>query len=364
MTAAGVLDANAKVLAFLGSRYPWLRPPRVIENPYDRDETRYFLTDCSPGPHGHVPDGYYDLPIPRWWDEHARHLLIHELGHLLEKVAGKTRDVIREWLVAMGGDPSLNDHRMRAEMFAEHFARAEDPMYYGQDYPALVWLVPFDAAKMRAFCESLRAESLVIVPDPTGFLLSHPITSPFGPRPQFGDFHTGIDLALNAGTPIPAVRGGTVVLDDDSADGAPGISVKIQCDDGELWWYAHLESNSVVARQIVAAGQVIGKCGATGAATGPHLHLERQFPVGLAIDPEEELRMLSQQAQDQIRDIVREEVGRGARVVGETITSGFNLTLVHRLRRLGRFLRGGAYDVAGVGGTDTQGYPDDNSPLA
>jgi hypothetical protein len=49
-------------------------------------------------------------------------------------------------------------------MFAEHFVRAEVPEYTGSSYPQLVGLVPFDAAKMRAFCEGLAPVSPPILP--------------------------------------------------------------------------------------------------------------------------------------------------------------------------------------------------------
>jgi hypothetical protein len=156
MTVAGVADAKAKVLTFLTERYPWLRTPNVIEDPHDPDTTQYHVADSA--------DGYYDLLIPKWWDEHRRDLLIHECGHVLAYFCGRTRDVIREWLVAMGGSPDIENHRMRGEMFAEHFVRAEVPEYTGSSYPHLVGLVPFDAKKMRSFCEGLASESPPILP--------------------------------------------------------------------------------------------------------------------------------------------------------------------------------------------------------
>ena len=127
--------------------------------------------------------------------------------------------------------------------------------------------------------------------NPATYLLSFPVTSPFGFRPQFGDFHTGIDLGIAMWRPLPALRDGVIVLDDDDGLYDPailatyaGISVRLRADDGEEWWYAHLSENLVTAGQSVRLGDIIGYCGSTGASTGPHLHLERII-AGVAIDP-------------------------------------------------------------------------------
>jgi hypothetical protein len=157
------------------------------------------------------------------------------------------------------------------------------------------------------------------------------------------------------------------VIDDDDSyyDGArsatwSGIAVWLRCDDGEEWGYCHLARNVVSVGQHIAAGEVLGYSGSTGASTGPHLHLERRSVQGIPFDPYMEVVMLSKDALDQVRQVVREENAK----VGATITSGFNVTMVRMLRRLARFLKGGTYDVAGVGGTGTVGYIDDDAPLA
>jgi len=48
--------------------------------------------------------------------------------------------------------------------------------------------------------------------------------------------------------------------------------------------YAHLESIDVHVGDVVAGGAVLGRVGATGDATGPHLHFEVRVN-GAAIDP-------------------------------------------------------------------------------
>jgi hypothetical protein len=159
MTRAGEDDATRTVSEFLVGHMPLLYPPRIIDNPYSPDETRYFVTD-QPG------HRYFDLLLPRFWDTHRRDLLVHETGHVLAYWCGLFRDVIREWLAAMGGEAALNDHPLRGEMFAEHFVRAYVPEYNGSSYPQLVGMVPFNAASMIAFSENLIATTIPHMPSP------------------------------------------------------------------------------------------------------------------------------------------------------------------------------------------------------
>ncbi|MGR6322060.1 peptidoglycan DD-metalloendopeptidase family protein [Micromonospora soli] len=97
------------------------------------------------------------------------------------------------------------------------------------------------------------------------------ITSCYGQR--WGTLHAGIDFAMPAGTPIHAAAAGTVVKAGDAGDGY-GNSVFIDHHNGYLTHYAHQSRLIVSVGDKVSAGQVIGYEGATGDATGPHLHFE------------------------------------------------------------------------------------------
>ncbi|MEH1169122.1 peptidoglycan DD-metalloendopeptidase family protein [Micromonospora sp. CPCC 205539] len=108
------------------------------------------------------------------------------------------------------------------------------------------------------------------------------VTSCFGQR--WGTLHAGIDLALPSGTPIHAAAAGTVVQAGDAADGY-GNSVFIDHGNGYLTHYAHQSRIAVTVGQKVKAGQVIGYEGATGDATGPHLHFEVHQGMWNQIDP-------------------------------------------------------------------------------
>ncbi|SIN20119.1 M23 family metallopeptidase [Micromonospora cremea] len=108
------------------------------------------------------------------------------------------------------------------------------------------------------------------------------VTSCYGQR--WGTLHAGIDLALPSGTPIHAAATGTVVQAGDAADGY-GNSVFVDHGNGYLTHYAHQSRIAVTVGQKVKAGQVIGYEGATGDATGPHLHFEVHQGMWNQIDP-------------------------------------------------------------------------------
>lgn len=112
------------------------------------------------------------------------------------------------------------------------------------------------------------------------------ITSGFGYRihPVTGasSFHSGIDIADSTGTKILASRSGTVTFA--SYNGNYGNMIIINHGNGIETAYAHLSAINVSVGQGVSQGQVIGKMGATGRVTGPHLHFEIRIN-GTAVNP-------------------------------------------------------------------------------
>ena len=100
------------------------------------------------------------------------------------------------------------------------------------------------------------------------------ITSPFGNRvsPTTGasTYHQGVDLDTGTGWPVVAAKAGRVVVA--GYGSAAGNYVKIDHGDGVSSIYMHLSNYCVSAGQMVSAGQQIGTTGATGVATGDHLH--------------------------------------------------------------------------------------------
>ena len=100
------------------------------------------------------------------------------------------------------------------------------------------------------------------------------ITSPFGYResPTTGasTYHQGVDLDTGTGWSVVAARAGVVIAA--SYSSSAGYYVQIDHQDGFRSIYMHLSSIGASVGQIVSAGTYIGATGATGIATGDHLH--------------------------------------------------------------------------------------------
>lgn len=158
-------------------------------------------------------------------------------------------------------------------------------------------------AEEAALSEFIRQEEAKVIPPPpaagqapaaasgtsaAGFRwpIAARVTSEYGWRihPIYGTkrLHAGIDLGAGSGTPIAAAAGGTVIFA--GVQGGYGNTVVISHGNGISTLYAHQSQIGVSNGAQVAAGEVIGYVGSTGASTGPHLHLE--FRVnGSAVNP-------------------------------------------------------------------------------
>jgi murein DD-endopeptidase MepM/ murein hydrolase activator NlpD len=86
------------------------------------------------------------------------------------------------------------------------------------------------------------------------------------------DFHPGLDIAANKGTPIRATADGTVKAA--AYHGNYGNAVLIEHGFGISTRYGHLSRFAVRAGQEIRRGDVLGYVGATGRATSAHLHYE------------------------------------------------------------------------------------------
>jgi murein DD-endopeptidase MepM/ murein hydrolase activator NlpD len=119
--------------------------------------------------------------------------------------------------------------------------------------------------------------------------LRAPVAAPagdgFGPRQ--GGFHTGVDFPAPPGTPVGAAGAGCVTFA--GTDDGYGLLVVVAHGSGVTTWYAHLSRIDVRSGACVAAGARLGAVGATGRATGPHLHFEVRVR-GAATDPRLALR--------------------------------------------------------------------------
>jgi murein DD-endopeptidase MepM/ murein hydrolase activator NlpD len=105
---------------------------------------------------------------------------------------------------------------------------------------------------------------------------------PFDPFCPGRHIHTGIDLAATTGTPVHSATAGTAHLGFDA--GGAGLYVVVTADVHVRLFYCHLSATTVRDGQSVTPGQVVGNVGATGRATGPHVHFEIQVDRA-SVDP-------------------------------------------------------------------------------
>jgi biotin carboxyl carrier protein len=94
--------------------------------------------------------------------------------------------------------------------------------------------------------------------------------------------HRGLDLVVPDGTPVRATSQGSVVLAEELV--VSGNTVAVESLPGVIDLFYHLSAILVESGQRIEPGQVVGRVGATGLATGAHLHWEQRVG-GVAVHP-------------------------------------------------------------------------------
>lgn len=177
----------------------------------------------------------------------------------------------------------------------EHFDVVVEDKAYASQYltvpPGQVDLSKADLARYereRAHLE--RVIRTFTEEPPPGLAMLQPAagvrSSSFGLRRFFNNQsrnpHNGMDISAPVGAPILAAAAGRVI---DVGDYFfSGRTVILDHGQGFLSLYAHLSAIEVAVAQTVAAGTPIGKVGATGRVTGPHLHFT-VYLNAVAVDP-------------------------------------------------------------------------------
>jgi peptidoglycan hydrolase-like protein with peptidoglycan-binding domain len=120
--------------------------------------------------------------------------------------------------------------------------------------------------------------------------LSPPVAAPVGDLfgPRGARFHAGVDFPAPSGAPVVAAAAGRVTYAG-WLDGGWGSVVTLRHGRGVRTTYAHLSRIDVRLGESVSTGERLGLVGATGNATGPHLHFEVRFR-GAYVDPLTALR--------------------------------------------------------------------------
>ncbi|MCX7779394.1 MAG: M23 family metallopeptidase [Negativicutes bacterium] len=134
--------------------------------------------------------------------------------------------------------------------------------------------------------DALSERNARLAATPSIWPASGEVTSRFGWRSSpwgwGSDWHPGIDIANDYGTPIAATAAGEVVFS--GWYGGYGQMIRIDHGNGIETVYAHNAENLVRPGQYVKKGDVIAYMGSTGASTGTHLHYEVRVN-GTAVNP-------------------------------------------------------------------------------
>ena|ERR1700733_269210 len=131
--------------------------------------------------------------------------------------------------------------------------------------------------QVRLIGDRLRSDMLRLSSIPSGLPVMGYVTDGFGSRRNpFGDggheFHEGMDLAVDFGTPVSATADGVVIWAGPYS--GYGNLVAIYHTNGITTRYGHLSKVAVEVGQRIKRLDQIGNAGSTGRSTGPHVHYE------------------------------------------------------------------------------------------
>ena len=210
----------------------------------------------------------------------------------------------KEWQGLIGIDPEIRAGRYSVDVRGtgidgQPFHSTHVLEVRGKQFPTRrlnvdeKYVTPPEEAQERIRFESQRVEKIFAALTPRRLWngpfvapVQGPATSSFGRRNILNgkprSAHWGTDFTADVGTPITAPNSGKVVLAAELY--FSGNTIIIDHGLGLYSFLAHLSQFSVHEGDDVKAGELIGRAGATGRVTGPHLHWTVRL-VGARVDP-------------------------------------------------------------------------------
>jgi murein DD-endopeptidase MepM/ murein hydrolase activator NlpD len=212
-----------------------------------------------------------------------RRALVFEKGGRYFAAVGLPLDVEAESTIDIRIDGELQEVKVVAHQYDEQRLTVKNKEYVSPGQEALERI----GRERKEIDAALNAFRDIDVDEPE---LDEPVdgrrSSSFGLRRFFNDQprspHKGMDIAAGEGTPIMSPADGVVVATGDYFFN--GNTVIIDHGQGLVTMYCHLSAIDVAVGTDVERGDVLGKVGATGRVTGPHLHFGT-YLGGTAVDP-------------------------------------------------------------------------------
>ena len=144
------------------------------------------------------------------------------------------------------------------------------------DADRLAEAVAAEGESLRALERLISRAGKALASLPSRWPVRGAVNSEFGgrasPWTKGGEFHGGIDIAAERGTPVHAPAAGTVAFAGPHAE--YGLTVMVDHGPDLRTIYGHLSKVAVTVGQKVARGAELGLTGNTGRSSGPHLHYE------------------------------------------------------------------------------------------
>ncbi|MGE5848891.1 MAG: M23 family metallopeptidase [Candidatus Methylomirabilota bacterium] len=208
---------------------------------------------------------------------------LRDLDRKLRVVAGIDKGEEQQPAMAMGGAETQSRSAL-LDAVKQQTGRLVD--WVTRDLETLGQEITSREQSFRELKTLLEEKRSLLASTPTIWPVKGMVTAGYGYRssPFTGqrEMHEGVDVAAPTGTAIAATADGVVSFTGPLS--AFGNVVFINHGHGFTTFYAHNSSNRVKEGQLVKRGEVVAYVGATGRATGPHVHYEVQFN-GVTVNP-------------------------------------------------------------------------------